>query len=79
MRDGTRHEGRDVRPFARKLDNRPDHNFRLVGRRKADEPAMRGSMGVLGRARLAGDRQGTGVAGGGARRSPLDHGDHRTA
>src|SRR5437762_7933600 len=39
---------------------------------------MRGSMGVLGRAGLAGDREGAGVAGGGARRPPLDHGDHRT-
>src|SRR5712671_2192685 len=72
MRDRARHERRDVGSFAREFHNRANHDFRLVGRREADEPAVRGSMRVLRRAGLPGDRERGGVAGGGPRRASLD-------
>ena len=75
MRDRARHERRYVRALARKLDDRPDDDLRLVGRRKADEPSVIRTVRVLRRTRFSRDRQTREPRA--ARGALLHHGDHR--
>ena len=52
-RDDTIHEWRYRRTVLSELDNRPDHNLRIVHRCKSEEPSVVRAMGILSRARLA--------------------------
>src|SRR5882762_2479875 len=56
------------------LDDGPDDDLRLLGRREPDEPAMGGAVGVLRRAGLSGDLQSREAPATGC--SLLDDGNH---